>query len=357
MATVFFNVGNFIATVGVYGGSQQVIPQGEVVTIPDAFVPPPQPWDAGITNVITIAPSGEDDITNVSTEPPATNLVEFESTWLWRDWDSNTDYIVNVDAGGDVIINPTPYNRVYMVDAGIIEQFGNIAAFVVDSSGEYTDRLNNTNYIISLLNIPFKLPEEITGGEEAVRLGKIDTEILAPKVESDIIRVQIGEIEVSGLQNNSIDYLQTEYVLVLPYISETIILKPEWVINKIISVEYLIDSYTGDLTVNIFNGGDYPITFITSNIGRMIPFKTLLANPTEQGASMGAFNDTFAAYIRVSRNEVYDGDFSNLVTVEGVLGGNIGFIKVQEINLTASALSNEIGEIKSILSNGVFINA
>lgn len=357
MATVFFNVGNFIATVGSSDSSRQVIVQGEVVTIPDAFEAGANPWDAGVTNFIRIEPSGEDDIANVSTEPPATNLTKFESNWFWRDWDSNTDYIVSVDDGGDVIINPTPYNRVYMVDAGIIEQFGNIAAFVVDSSGEYTDRLNNTDYVISLLNIPFKLPDEVAGTEEAIRLGRIDTEILAPKVESDIIRVQIGEIEVLGLQNNSLDYLQTEYVLVLPYISETIILKPEWAINKIISVEYLIDGYSGDLTVNIFNGGDYPVTFITSSIGRMIPFKTLLANPTEQGASMGAFNDTFTAYIRVSRNEVYDGEFSNLVAVEGVLGGNIGFIKVQEINLTASALSNEIDEIKNILSSGVFINA
>lgn len=367
MATVFFNVGDYIATLEQYDSPnvewnpEQVIEQGEVVTIPDHSAPGPQPWDPNTLHRITIVPGGENDITGISTEPATTITKgsggdpELEQTWFWLEWDSSANYELTVTVDGDAIVNPAPYNRVYMVDAGIIEQFGTISAFITDGDGSAVELFNNTDYVISLLNIPFKLPDDVIGAEEAVTLGEVDTEILAPKVEHDVIRVPIGEIEVSGLQNNSIDYLQTEYVLVLPYISETIPLNPEWVIGKIVRIEYLIDSYTGGLTVNIFNGEDYPITFIASNIGRMIPFKTLLTSPTETGPNMGAFNDTFTAYIRVSRNEVHEGEFSNLVSVEGTIGGQLGYIEVENIELDIHAFSSEKDEITRALSSGVII--
>lgn len=366
MATVFFNVGDYTATLYQSTASTpatvvRVIPQGEVHTIPDSFVPAEHPWLSPTYHVIRIVPNGEDDITGVSTDPAETiehgalGLPENARNWYWREWDSNADYIVDVTVDGGAIINPAPYNRVYVVDAEIIAEFGSVSAFVVNGDGTYNELFNNTDYIVALLNIPFKLPDEVVGDEETVILGKVDTEILAPKVDTDIIRVPIGEIEVSGLQNNSIDYLATEYVLVLPYILETITLEPEWVIGKTISVEYLIDSYSGGLTVNVFNGEDYPVTSISSSIGRMIPFKTLLTNPTETGASMGAFNDTFCAYIRVSRNEVTEGEFSNLVSVEGTIAGQLGYVEVENIELDVNALASEKAMIVQALSGGVII--
>lgn len=360
MATVFFNVGDYTAyLVRTYpSSSTQVIPQGEVVTIPNDTEPAVNPWEPPTIYIIRISPNGEGDISGVVADPSAPieqATMGDTRNWLWESWDSNADYVVSVDAGGGAIINPAPYNRVYVVDAEIIAEFGSVSAFVVNGDGTYNELFNNTDYIVALLNIPFKLPDEVIGAEETVKLGKVDTEILAPKVESDIIRIPIGEIEVSGLQNNSIDYLATEYVLVLPYILETITLEPEWVIGKVISVEYLIDSYSGGLTVNVFNGEDYPVTSISSSIGRMIPFKTLLTNPTETGASMGAYNDTFTAYIRVSRNEVIEGEFSNLVSVEGTISGQLGYVEVENIELDVNALAGEKAMIVQALSGGVII--
>lgn len=367
MATVYFNEGNYTATLMLWNSGTQtwsevrVIPQGEVDTIPDHSEPGEQPWDPNIIHTIAINPIGENDITGVSTVPPETiqqghpTLPGLEQSWVWAEWEPTSDYVVSVEVDGEAVINPAPYNRVYLVDADIIEQFGTISAFITDGDGSAVELFNNTDYVISLLNIPFKLPDEIVGAEEDITLGEVDTEISAPKVESDVVRVPVGEIEVVGLQGNSIDYLGTEYVLVLPYIAETIPLSPEWVIDKTISIEYLIDSYTGGLTVNVFNGEDYPITFITSNIGRMIPFKTLLTAPTDTGPNMGAFNDTFTAYIRVSRNEVHEGEFSNLVSVEGAIGGQLGYVEVENIELDIPALTGEKEMIRQVLSGGVII--
>lgn len=368
MATVFFNEGDYTATLYRREGSfastiLRVMPQGEIHTIPDSFIEPDMPWEPTITHSIRITPNGEDDIAGVSSVPPETiepgTLPEFQRTWYWEEWDSNTDYeiVVNVgdEDGGNLPTIVSPYNRVYLVDSGIIEQFSMISAFVPNADGTASYQLNNTDYIIALLNIPFKLPDDVGGSETTIQLGKVDTEIDAPKVESDIIHVPLGEIVVDDLLNNSIDYVATEYVLVLPYIADTIPLNPEWVIDKVISVEYLLDAYTGDITVNVYNGGDVPITSVVSSIGRTIPFKTLMSNPTELGRNSGAYNGTLAAYIRKSRNETYSGEFSNFVSSEGDLGDYLGYVEVDTINLKTSATFSENQSIASILASGVII--
>lgn len=361
MATILFLGEGYTAYIRHSTSSPFIeLEKGVIHNLPPAWEPAEQPWLPPTYRALKIVPDVE-EVPKINSEPYLEWVRAFDGAFEWfvngatNPWDNNSDYVVTVTVGEDAVINPAPYNRVYLVNAAIIEQFGNISAFVPNSDGTVEYLLNNTDYIISLLNIPFKLPDEIAGAEEPIKLGRVDTEISAPKVEPDVIRVPLGEIQVSDLQNNSLDYLQTEYTLVLPYIEETIPLNPEWVIDKVITVEYLIDSYSGNLTVNVFNGGDSPVTFITSNIGRMIPFKTLLSSPTEQGANMGAFNDTFAAYIRVARNKVYQGKFSNLVTVEGNIGEQLGYIEVENIELNTNALTSEKEMIKRILSNGVII--
>lgn len=357
MVTILFKGEGYTAYIQHSASSPFVeLEKGVIHNLPPAFEPGAQPWDPPIRRTLKIVPDVE-EVLEIHSEPHLEWVRDLGGAFEWfaTDWDDNSDYVVTVGDSDGNIPTVSPYNRVYLVDSGIIEQFGNISAFVPNDDGTVEYLLNNTDYVISLLNIPFKLPDEVAGAEETIKLGKVDTEISAPKVEPDVIRVPLGEIKVSDLQNNSIDYVQTEYTLVLPYIAETIPLNPEWVIDKVISVEYLIDSYSGNLTVNVFNGRDYPVTFITSNIGRMIPFKTLLSSPTEQGANMGAFNDTFAAYIRVARNKVYQGEFSNLVTVEGTIGGQLGYIEVENIELTTTALISEKEMIKRILSSGVII--
>ena len=357
MATIIFKGKGYTAYIQDSASSPFVeLERGVIHNLPPAFEPGPQPWLPPIRRTLKIVPDVE-EVLEINSEPHLEWVRDIGGAFEWfaTDWDDNSDYVVTVGDSDGSIPTVSPYNRVYLVDSGIIEQFGNISVFVPNSDGTVQYLLNNTDYIISLLNIPFKLPDEIAGAEEPIKLGRVNTEISAPKVEPDVIRVPLGEIRVSDLQNNSLDYLQAEYTLVLPYISETIPLNPEWVIDKVITVEYLIDSYSGNLTVNVFNGGDYPVTFITSNIGRMIPFKTLLTSPTEQGANMGAFNDTFAAYIRVARNEVYEWEFSNLVTVEGTISGQLGYIEVEKIELTTNALTNEKEMIDRALSSGVII--
>lgn len=261
------------------------------------------------------------------------------------------EYVVEVSSQGLVIVSP--YNRLYLVDSEVIEQFANIPAIVPSDEG--VTSINNTDFVIALLNIPFKLDGDYLGAEIGIELGELNTGIQAPVLITDSLTINLGEIVVTGFQGNSLDYVATNYTLILPFLSVEIDLKPEYVVDKTISVEYIIDAYSGGLTVNVYNGGDSPIVSENSSIGREIPFKTYNTFKTEIGGVSGIENRVLSAYIRVSKQEILSGEFSNFVSYEGLMNEVSGYVEVDNIDLKVSAISNEKAAIIQALANGVII--
>ncbi len=122
---------------------------------------------------------------------------------------------------------------------------------------------------------------------------------------------------------------------------------------------YVLDAYSGDVTVNVYSEVQpEPIKTTKITLGRTIPFK--MFNDSLQstvGAFNGANNGVLTAYIQKIEKVVSAGEYSNTVKVEGVLGGYSGFLSVEEIEIKSKATLEEILDIKSILKNGVYINA
>lgn len=268
--------------------------------------------------------------------------------------DDGGDHVITIETSGASSV-VSPYNKVYIVDAEKITEFSNIPIMPPSGSGEPSD-FNVTDYIIGLLSIPFKLPDDVSDGESDIVLGNLVTDILAPVANSDLITIPLGEITVGDFKGNSLDYISTEYTLILPFIDSEISLNPEWVVDKIISVEYRLDVYSGDITVNVYNGNDSPIVSTKSSVGRMIPFKTTRALESAIGNNQGIENGLLSAYIRKSFKRMIEGDFSNLITDEGILGDFTGYVRSEVSNLKTRASLSEKQQILSLLQGGVFIN-
>lgn len=316
---------------------------------------PEQPWHEAEYRIRTYPEGGV--ILAVENDPAQTDPMwnwEQQGEYYQNNWivQSTAVFSVLVTVSGSQDI-ATQYGRVYWVDSGIISEFGDIPAKIPSEIlGQAHD---STQYIVNLLNVPFKLPDELKGPSVNIVLGARDLEIPAPVIETDLIRVPLGEIIVNDLSDNSTDYVATEYDLFLPYLPDVIKLSPEWVVGKVITGEYVIDAYTGDVTVNIYNGLDIPIVTVQSSIGRAIPFRTYNTLSTEVGANQGVNNDVLSAYIRKSKQVLADGNFSNMVFDEGVVGNFSGYIQVENIDLETTATLGEQNQIKSILTNGVII--
>lgn len=356
MATITVSgTGNFKAyIVTLYDFDHVVeIPLDEPFNI-DAYVPI-NPWDVP-SHTVQIEPD-DSQILDVTTSVPTTIFFD-QVGEVWRlaggGLKDATSFTVDVTATGGSVEVVSPYNRVYWVDSDIIGEFSTVPAILPGDPGD--PQRNNTDYIIALLNIPFKIPDELLETAVDIVLGPYQTEVEAPVLTTDLLRIDLGEIEVEGLLGNSLDYVATEYTLKLPYLQDEISLNPEWVVGKVIRVEYVVDAYSGDVTVNVYNDESPPIATIKSSIGRYIPFRMYNATDSTITSDQGANNDTFAAYIRKSYRVVAEGDFSNFVSVEGVIGDAEGYVRAEISDLKVSATLAEKRRIIDILSSGVIIN-
>lgn len=316
---------------------------------------PAQEWQMA-THQIRIYPDGDGAILAVENDP----------LQYYVHWEQQGEYYHNGSIGKDsyvfsVLVTATggavetiaPYNRVYLVDSEIISEFSNVVAKPPESNIDYSD------FVIRLISLPFKLDDSLSEVSAPIVLGGLVTDILAPVLSADLISIDLGVITVDGFKNNSLDFMVYEYKLFLPFTDLVIELEPKFILDGEISVMYVLDAYSGDVTVNVYSEAQTePIKTSKIILGRTIPFK--MFNDSLQsnvGTLNGASNGVLAAYIQKIEKVVDGGEYSNTVKVEGVLRDYSGFLTVEEIEVNTKANYSEVMEIKSLLSKGVFINA
>ena len=310
-------------------------------------------WEPTSHRIMIVANEGA-TIISISSDPINTvTFSEYGGSFFSYGLTGETqDCVATVVAqGGGGVVTASPYNRVYKVNAGIIQNFSEIVARPPGSE------INLSDYVVALLSIPFEIPSEFVGTEAPIVLGEVITQVEAPILTTDLLPISLGEIVVAGFAGNSLDYVATEYTLVLPYVSNEINLAPQWVVNEVISVQYVLDAYSGDITINVFSTSQSdPVHTSKSSLGRVIPFK-MFGDKMESstGSIQGAENGVLSAYIRVQRKVLTQGEFSNLVTLKAELGDLSGFVSVENMELVCNGTAREKQEIINQLRNGVYI--
>lgn len=213
-------------------------------------------------------------------------------------------------------------------------------------------------FILALYKLPFAIPEtELETGSNIV-LGNIDTELKTTKVLTYNLRVDMGVIIVPEKYGNVYDYISTQCILHIPYFDK-VYLSTEYVIGHEISIEYIIDLYTGNITANIYS------TFINGIVQTLngiiaynIPFIQQSNNMVSNYVSNVNKNVIEKAFIEVVRNVPYNVDtvFGKPTVDYGKLSDYKGYIEVSEIVLNTTATADEKTEIIKLLNEGVFIN-
>lgn len=255
-------------------------------------------------------------------------------------------------------IDVSGFNYLYKVDKDILKQIGDLR-FSIRVGDEVIGDLGD--YIINILEIPFPLSDDLIGVKNKIRMGRERIDVEAHRVLVDEWTLDLGTIEVAGKYNNSFDLLNTEVQLHLPFV-DTITLEPEYVIYQTLKIEYVIDLYTGEGTVNVRTSklNDNICNSQTFKIGRDIPFVTKSGDvqgslrPTNNGIS----NNIYRPFVEVIRNIPYNTNSpynDNITEYVERIGDKKGFVIVNEIDLKTSASLQEKNNIMSLLRNGVVI--
>lgn len=270
----------------------------------------------------------------------------------------NISTVIDESETGEV----EPLNNVYVIDTDIIEQV-NEQRFIIQYDGDTENNIDYGVYILSLLRLPFKIDESLIVGENTVKLGNRTLTVSAPQVATDSIVVDMGTITVPEMEFNALDFTNVVVNLHLPFTS-SITAEAQYIIGETLGIEYIIDVYSGNAIINLTSTKVNGAVFYSANVnlGVAVPYTT--QSVTNQQLYNGNItqlgnNRITRPVIELIKNDsiLPYGFFTIPVIDEGVLANETGFIKVEEIDLATSALSNEINEIKHILTSGVIINA
>jgi hypothetical protein len=216
------------------------------------------------------------------------------------------------------------------------------------------------SFILGLVELPFIINPELIIGKESVYLGSYDTKMIADSVKTDLIKLNLGVINVVSSKGNLLDYVNTVALLHLPF-TDSITLDMNYVIDQTIKIEYLINLYDGVATVNIHSSKiDGVIVTKNVNMNISIPFGKLDAIPYRndpRNIVIGGDNGVKQPYIELLQNGAIleDGFFTIPIVDESVIGLNTGFMKIEEVNLSTTATSREKEMIGNLLRSGIII--
>lgn len=256
----------------------------------------------------------------------------------------------------------TGTNHIYQVTPEQVKQI-NEERFRIFSEGgvETTSEVDYGQFILGYIELPTTIPDEYIVGASSVLLGDLSIDAGVTELNSDRIIIDMGTITVTPENNNSTDYNNVVIQLHLPYASPVNI-DPSYVIGETISIEYVVDCYSGDANINISSTKTGGKVFLSSNsdLAIDVPYITTFRQNASGGnlnISKGGFNDIMKPYLEVVKNNPVnpDGVFTTPVIDENLLSDSSGFTVVEEVELDVKTSSNEIEMIMNQLRQGVFI--
>ena len=214
-------------------------------------------------------------------------------------------------------------------------------------------------FIISLYRLPIELsPDMLAPDKKKIVLGTRTSSVDSTIINNFIYTFDGGEIEVPLKYNNAYDYINTECILHLPFLDK-LYLNSEYVINQTLSIEYVVDLYSSNVVANVRSSFNNEIIATARGIiGISMPFIQRSNNTVVNTINNVYNNQIKRCFIEVNRNIPYTNEsniFGSGVVEYGKIGDYEGYLQCDNIKLETGATKQEQEEIKSLLSQGVFI--
>lgn len=273
--------------------------------------------------------------------------IDYVATWNSYDIDLNSYYGATKES--ELV---STFVNLYRVTNSEMKQLA-VARFV-DSEGTTVDY---GEFITQLYVLPFEISRDIIGERDSIILGNYDSNVESTMLIDSKLYINGGLITVPNKYNNVYDYLNTTCTLRLPFFNP-IILDVDNVIDKTISIQYIVDLYSGNCTVNISSSFTGEIIHSeTTNIVTQIPFIQKQNNSIVNQLSNVNKNLIDNAFIEIVRNIPYYANdiFGKATIVFDTVRSVTGYCEISDIQLITTATNEEKEEIETLLKNGVFI--
>lgn len=252
---------------------------------------------------------------------------------------------------------------IYKVDNDILKDISLIRFRQPDEtlieilSGELNRKymIDLANFIISLKHFFIDIP---TTQEENVKIGFMQTEIISPVVPYDSLTLDLGNIEITGKQDNLNDYSNTVVSVYLAFIG-LVTLDSVLTVNKVINVRYEVNLYNGDCQVILTNNDNIIVYMGTCNISADIPYiynsDRNVNNQLNFYSSMNFMNDLESYVLVRSKIPVVSSLNLTMDNKETIIGNEQGLNYFTDFQIEFIADKQEKEELKNLIENGIII--
>lgn len=288
-------------------------------------------------------------LTNQFSKNEEQTILTIDNVATWNSYDIDLNSYYGATKESELV---STFVNLYRVTNSEMKQLA-VARFV-DNEGTTVDY---GEFITQLYVLPFEISRDIIGERDNIILGNYDSKVESTMLIDSKLYIDGGLITVPNKYNNVYDYLNTTCTLRLPFFNP-IILDVDNVINKTISIQYIIDLYSGNCTVNISSSFTGEIIHSeTTNIVTQIPFIQKQNNSIVNQLSNANENLIDNAFIEIVRNiPYYANDIFGKATIAfDTVGSVTGYCEISDIQLITTATNEEKEEIETLLKNGVFI--
>lgn len=196
--------------------------------------------------------------------------------------------------------------------------------------------------------------------ESNIILGFADTLVKAPLILDDDVELDLGTFTINGIYGTNLDINLIESIKVsLPFINDVEL--PNTCINKSIHIKYIVNVITGNCKAFIYDVIDNADVLIASYDGNLsidVPyiFKTGVdrAAVNNNGISTNSNLYNVPPKIIVSEYEK-TGDNIFITDKYSQIKNEVGYFRVDKVDLKSNCLSSEKSMIENLLKNGVYI--
>lgn len=270
-------------------------------------------------------------------------------------WEYQGSFMLTMGAVKAEIVETTGgFTNIYKADYTNLLKFSNeVILKTVGGSTGNLQAYDVTPYINNLILLPFNVP---SGEKSNIVAGNEIFKTQLSTVDNNYLHVDLGTINIPETYKNGYDYYNVKTRLMLPY-TNMIELDPAHVINKTISIKYIVNVVNGDTTINLLNGDDL---FYSEqvNLASEVPFISSARKGT-QYAVINRLKTVFRnsinqAYIIIEQPSPILNSEYYPTNEKGTLKGYNGNVKctlLNNININA----NELNALQNILNNGVKI--
>ena len=210
-----------------------------------------------------------------------------------------------------------------------------------------------TRFINQVYRLPFSIPSFIRTDTTKVECGLVNLTVNTHKLTKETYDIDVGTIDCTGVNKNSLDYNSLECNLILPYVPSIKLSINDLIDNKL-KITYRINLLNGMCTIVVDNDTS---NIYTSNVSVATNLQIFGSYEDKDIGNLNSVlnNKVRQAYLIINSNKPIDNLNCYPCNDHGTLKNYHGLTKTTNTTINVGGTINEVNDIISQLEKGVFI--